>query len=101
MIVGSTQKAITTVKLQLMAKYDCKDLGALDKLLNMEVVRTKEGGLFLSRYLYIQDALGRFKPHLPGLGYIKTGVFTCGSSPRKRILKAAQRSVEVTFPKER
>ena len=32
----------------------------------MEVVRTKEGGLFLSQSLYIQDVLGQFKSHLSG-----------------------------------
>ena len=59
-IAGSTQKAITTFKQQITAKYDCKDLGALDRILNMEVVRTKEGGLFLPQSLYIQVLLRRF-----------------------------------------
>ena len=67
-IAGTTQKAISTSKPQITAKYDCKDLGALDRILNMEVVRTKEGGLFLSQSLYIQDVLSRFKTHLPGPG---------------------------------
>ena len=65
-IAGSTQKAITTFKQQITAKYECKDLGPLDRILNMEVVRTREGGLFLSQSLYIQDVLGRFKTHMPG-----------------------------------
>ena len=65
-IAGSTQKAITTFKQQITAKYDCKDLGPLDRILNMEVVRTREGGLFLSQSLYIQDVLVCFKTHLPG-----------------------------------
>ena len=65
-IAGTTQKAISTFKKQITAKYECQDLEALDRILNMEVVRTKEGGLFLSQSLYIQDVLGRFKSHLPG-----------------------------------
>ena len=37
-IAGTTQKAITTFKQQITAKYECKDLRALDRILNMEVV---------------------------------------------------------------
>ena len=65
-IAGMTQKAISTFKQQITAKYDCKDLGLLDRILIMEVVRTKEGGMFLSQSLCIQDVLGRFISHLPG-----------------------------------
>ena len=65
-IAGSTQTAITTFKQQITAKYDCKNLGALDRILNMEVMHTKKGGLSLSLSLYIQNVLGRFKTHLPG-----------------------------------
>ena len=65
-IAGSTQKAITTFKQQITAKYDCKDWSDLDRILNMEVMRTKEGGMFLSQSLYIQDVLGRFKADMPG-----------------------------------
>ena len=64
-IAGTTQKAISIFKQQITAKYDCEDLGALDRILNMEVVRTKEEGLFLSQSLYIKVVLGRFKTHLP------------------------------------
>ena len=35
-------------KQQITAKFECKDLGELDKILNMEVTRTVEGGLCLS-----------------------------------------------------
>ena len=57
-IAVTTQKAITTFKQQITAKYDCKDLGALDRILYMEVVRRKEGRQ-LSQSLYTQDVLGR------------------------------------------
>ena len=63
-IAATTQKTITTFK--LTAKYECKDLAAPDRILNMEVVRTKDGGLFLSQSLHIQNVLGRFKTHLTG-----------------------------------
>ena len=66
LIAGSTQKAFATFNQQIIAKYDGKDLGALVTILNMEVVRTKEGELFLSQFLYIQDVLGRYKTYLPG-----------------------------------
>ena len=41
MIEPSSKKVITTFQQQITAKYDCKDLGALDRILNMEVVHTK------------------------------------------------------------
>ena len=59
-IAGTTQKVFTTFKQQITSMYECKDLGALDRIL------TKEGGLFLSHSLYIQDVLGRFKTRQPG-----------------------------------
>ena len=34
---------------QITAKYECKDLGELDRVLNMEVIRIVEGGLYLSQ----------------------------------------------------
>ena len=57
-IAGSTQKAITTFKQHTTANYHRKDLGALDRILNIKVVRIKGGGLFLPQSLYIQDVLG-------------------------------------------
>ena len=58
--------AIATFKQQIMAKYECKDLGALGSIICMEVVLIMDDELFLSQSQYIQGVLGRFKTHLPG-----------------------------------
>ena len=39
-IAGSTQARGDTSKQQLLKKFQCKDLGALDMILNMEITRT-------------------------------------------------------------
>ena len=46
-IAATTQKTIMKFKQQITAKYESKDLGELDRILNMEITRTAEGGLFL------------------------------------------------------
>ena len=67
-----TQNAIAIFKQQIMVKYECKDLGALDSFINMEVVRTKKGELRLYQTIYTQDVLCRSKTQIPGLRlYIK------------------------------
>ena len=38
----TTQNTITTFKQQIVANYECKDLGTLDRILNMEIVRIRE-----------------------------------------------------------
>ena len=43
-IAGTAQAAIMEFKQQITAKFECKDLGELDRILNMEVTRTVEGG---------------------------------------------------------
>ena len=60
-IAGTTQEAIMKFKQQITAEFECKDLGELDRILNMEVPRTVEGGLFLSQSLYVKDVLEKFK----------------------------------------
>ena len=67
-IAGTTQEAIMEFKQQITAKFECKDLGELDRILNMEVTRTVEGGLFLSQSLYVKDVLEKFKEYLPAKG---------------------------------
>ena len=67
-IAGTTQEAIMKFKQQITAKFECKDLGELDRILNMEVTRTVEGGLFLSQSLYVKDVLEKFKQYLPEKG---------------------------------
>ena len=54
---GTTRKAITSFKQQIVAKYECKALRALDRILNMEVMEY----FCLSQFLYIHNILGRFK----------------------------------------
>ena len=64
-IVGTTQEAIMKFKQQITAKFECKDLGELDKILNMKVTRTVGGGIFLSQSLYVKDVLEKFNQYLP------------------------------------
>ena len=67
-IAGTTQAAIMKVKQQITASFECKDLGELDRILNVEVTRSVEGGLFLSQSLYVKDVLEKFKQYLPAKG---------------------------------
>ena len=50
---------------KLQARFKCKDLGTLTRALNMEVLRTQNGDVFLSQASYVRDVLDRFKDHLP------------------------------------
>ena len=54
------------VKQQITAKYEWRDLGELDRILNMEVTRTVYGSRFLSQYLYVNDVSEKVKEYLPG-----------------------------------
>ena len=47
-----------------MSRFQCKNLGALTRVLNMDIVRTQEGGLFLTQESYIQTILDRFRDHV-------------------------------------
>ena len=64
-IAGTTQEAIMKFKQQIKGKFECKDLGELDRILNIEITRTVEGNLFLSQSLYVKDVLEMFKQYLP------------------------------------
>ena len=55
-------------KRQITTKYECKDLGELGRILNLEVTRTVEGGLFLSQSLYVKDVLEKLKQYLQAKG---------------------------------
>ena len=51
-IAGTTQEAVRDFKQQITStNYDCKDLGELHGIFNMEVTHTVEGSLFLSQFL--------------------------------------------------
>ena len=70
-VIGdTTQEAIIMkFKLQIPAKYEYKDLGEPpDMILDMEVIRTVEAGLFLSQTLYVKDVLEKSKQYLPAEG---------------------------------
>ena len=43
-------------------------MGELDKILNMEVTRTMEEGLFLFQSLLVKDVSEKFKGYLPTKG---------------------------------
>ena len=50
---------------KLTNRFKCKDLGELNKVLNMGIMRTSDGGLFVSQASYVRDVLERFKEHVP------------------------------------
>ena len=62
-IAGTIQEAIMKFKQQITANFECKDLGELDRILNMEVTHIEEGGLFLLQLLYVKDVLEKFKQY--------------------------------------
>ena len=67
-IAESTQATVDTFKQQLLKPtnqaYQCKDLGAPDRILKMKIARTAGGGLFLSQSLYVKDLLKPFAEHI-------------------------------------
>ena len=64
-------------------KFECRDLGKIDRILNMEVTRTVEGGLFLSQSLYVKDVLEKFKEYLPAKG----SKFNCAETPMDNMIR--------------
>jgi len=48
----------------LSTEYVVKDLGPLERALNMEISRTTTGGVFVNQRRYVLDCLERFKEHL-------------------------------------
>ena len=50
---------------ELTNRFKCKDLGTLTRVLNMEVTRTTDGGIFLSQSSFIRDVLERFREFVP------------------------------------
>ena len=59
-IAGSSDKIVNSFKTRLFKEFKCKDLGSVDKVLNMEISRTRCGGLFLSQECYVKEILKRF-----------------------------------------
>jgi len=50
---------------KLTSRFQCKNLGSLTRVLNMDIARTRDGGLFLSQESYVNTIMDRFKDHLP------------------------------------
>ena len=46
-------------------RFKCKDLGELNKVLNMRILRTADGGLFVLQASNMRDVLVRIKEHVP------------------------------------
>ena len=68
-VAYSSTSMFRSLKDKLTARFKCKDLGTLTRVLNMEVSRTADGGLFMSQAAYVRDMLERFKDHLPVIRY--------------------------------
>ena len=50
---------------KLTNKFKCKDHGDLWKVLNMGIMQTADGALFLSQESYVRNLLERFMEHVP------------------------------------
>eukprot|EP01038_Epipyxis_sp_PR26KG_P014695 gene14695-19743_t len=59
-VAYSNTTLLKSFKDNLTREYKIRDLGTLDRALNMEITRTNDGGLFLSQRLYTEDLLKRF-----------------------------------------
>ena len=64
-VAYNCQSMFRSFRDKLTTKFKCKDLGELSKVLNMGILRTADGGLFLSQESYVRDLLDRFKEHVP------------------------------------
>ena len=64
-VAYNCQSMFRSFRDKLTHKFKCKDLGELSKVLNMGIMRTADGGLFLSQESYVRDLLERFKEHVP------------------------------------
>ena len=49
------------IKDNLTNRFKCKNLGELNKVLNMGIMHTADGVLCVSQVTYVRDVLGRFK----------------------------------------
>ena len=63
-VAYNCQSMFRSFRDKLTHKFKCKDLGELSKVLNMGIMRTADGGLFLSQESYVRDLLDRFKEHV-------------------------------------
>ena len=64
-IAYNTASMFWSFKYELTNRFKCKDLGELSKVLNIGILRTVDGGLFVSQALYVRYVLERFKEHVP------------------------------------
>ena len=80
-ITGTIQESIMKFIQHITAKYECKDVGELDRIINMEVTCTVEGGLFLSQSLYVKDVLEKLKRYFP----TKVSKFNDAETPKDNI----------------
>jgi hypothetical protein len=64
LIAAKSKNYITTLKTHLISEFDMKDLGALNKILGLEITRDiKSSVVFLSQQNYIKKVLHRFNMH--------------------------------------
>jgi ATP-binding cassette subfamily B (MDR/TAP) protein 1 len=87
LIAAKSRKEITTLKRLLSTEFKMKDLGAVKKILGMEITRDRKVGLlFLSQHAYIEKVLQRFNMHdaqsvsTPIASHFKLSAEQCASS---------------------
>ena len=73
LFVGSDDKMITSTKNILNSRFDMKDMGLVDVILGMKLIRTSYG-LILSRSHYVDNILGKFDKDNSGIGRILVDV---------------------------
>ena len=69
LIVGSDDKMITSTKTMLNSRFHMKDMGLLDVILGIKIIRTSYG-LILSQSHYVDNILGKFDKD--NFGTVKT-----------------------------
>ena len=79
---------------KLTSRFKCKDLDTLIRALNMEIVRTAHGGVFLSQSAYIKDILERFKEHVP----LTANASELPADPKTRLYSGGSKQVRGYTP---
>jgi hypothetical protein len=60
-IIGKNMNHINSVKRELHRKFDMTDMGEIKTLLGMEIVRLRDGSVFLHQNRYLMDMLLRYQ----------------------------------------
>jgi hypothetical protein len=63
-IAYNDNSLFSSFRSKIMTRFQCKNLGSLSRVLNMDILRTREGGLYLTQESYVNAILERFQEHI-------------------------------------